>query len=284
MSKYETHIWESPRLPFIFNKMHLCPEHKISGANWHENIELLYILSGSGSFWGEGEQSLLSPGDLIAISSNKMHDISTNGDIVYHYLIIDRSFCLANHFDSNKLEFYGKKFRDEALAKGFTDLENAYRAPKDTPFRTQEIRAIVLSMATHLCRYYSTPSEESANTHLASCVRQAIAYIRQNYKDPFLSLDQIADSIGVSKYYFAHKFKDITHHTCVWYINMVRCTHAKTLLLETELNAGEIGKLCGFNSHSYFTRTFHDYIGLSPNEYRMKGESNRTADESTSST
>ncbi len=270
MGTFETHIWESPQLPFIFNRMHLSYEHKISGANWHENLELIWVISGSGSFWNDGDQYILQAGDLIAVNANSLHDLSTTEDFVYYYLIVDRSFCLANHFDSNKLRLRTEKFRDEVLTEHFHKLKDAYETPKSTPFRTQRIRAIVLTMMAHLGERYSTPSEESENTHLSTCLRQAIAYIRQNYKNPALSLDEIAEFVGLSKYYFAHKFKQITKHTCVWYINMVRCTHAKEMLIETDLKAGEIGTLCGFNSHSYFTRTFHDYVGLSPDEYRTK--------------
>ncbi len=270
MSTFETHIWESPQLPFIFNHMHLHPEHKISGANYHENVELIYVLNGTGTFWNDGVQNTLIEGDLIAITSNNMHDVSTNSEIHYQYLIVDRSFCLANHFDSNKLYLKNQKFRDEALTAAFKRLSEAYCAPKDTPFRVQEIRSIVLSMMFRLGRYYSTPTDGTENTHLDTCLRQAIAYIRQNYKDPSLSLDRIAEFVGLSKYYFARKFKETTHHTCVWYINMIRCTHAKELLIESDLKAGEIGVQCGFNSHSYFTRTFHDYIGVSPDEFRTQ--------------
>ena len=56
MSTYETHIWENPQLPFILQKMHLGFHQPFSGANWHENIELLFITQGNGTVWNDGKQ------------------------------------------------------------------------------------------------------------------------------------------------------------------------------------------------------------------------------------
>lgn len=270
MSTYETHIWKNPQLPFIFQKMHLGFHQPFSGANWHENIELLFITQGNGTVWNDGKQISVSENDLIVLNSNCLHDISTENDLYYYYLVIDRSFCLMNHFDSNQLMFDTMTFRDTELITLFRKLIVEYETTEDTFFRTQAIRSHVLSILVHLCRAHSHPTEETDEERLLSCIKQAIGYIRSNSDSPDLTLETITDFVGLSKFYFAHKFKQITGYTCVHYINMIRCEKAKTLLSENKLEIGEIGRICGFNSQSYFTRTFHSHTGFSPSAYRQK--------------
>lgn len=283
MSTYETHIWKNPQLPFIFQQMHLGVHQNFSGANWHENIELLYITSGSGTVWSDGAQIPVRANDLIALNSNCLHDISTDRDLHYYYLVVDRSFCLSNHFDTNRLLFDTVAFHDAELAVLFGKLILEYQTAEDSLFRTQAIRALVLSILVRLCRTHSHPTDEKEETHLLSCIKQAIGFIRSNIDSPDLSLDEITEFVGLSKYYFAHKFKQITGYTCVHYINMLRCEKAKALLSDHRLELGRIGQSCGFNSQSYFTRTFHAYTGCSPNTYRQNNAVSGSAVEQGSS-
>lgn len=270
MSKYETHVWENPEIPFIFNKMHLGEHQRVSGANWHENLELLYIMEGTGTVWVDGMQLPVKKGDQLIMNSNCLHDVSTNDDIRYYYLVVDRSFCLANHFDTNKLLFRTKVFQDPVIVNLLQQLMAEYKKQEEHLFRTQAIRAIVLFILVHLCRQYSHPSKNQEESHLLSCIKQAIGYIRSNSDSPDLTLENITEFVGLSKYYFAHKFKQITGYTCVQYINMIRCEKAKAMLRDKQMDIGEIGQLCGFNSQSYFTRIFHSYVGVSPSMYRQK--------------
>ena len=270
MSKYETHVWENPEIPFIFNHMHLGRHQPVSGANWHENVELLYIVEGAGTVWVDGIQLPIKKGDQMIMNSNCLHDISTNEDLCYYYLVVDRSFCIANHFDTNKLLFESKVFRDTLVAALFEDLIAEYQQEKENSFRTQAIRAIVLSILVQIGRYYSHPVDNKEESHLLSCMKQAIGYIRSNSDSSDLTLETITEFVGLSKYYFAHKFKQITGYTCVQYINIIRCEKAKSLLMDRQLDICEIGERCGFNNQSYFTRVFRSYVGMSPSTYRYK--------------
>jgi AraC-like DNA-binding protein len=83
-----------------------------------------------------------------------------------------------------------------------------------------------------------------------------------------LSLDEVAEFVGLSKYYFAREFRRVTGYTFVTYVNLMRCERAKVLLAQNKLNIGEVGRACGFSNQSYFTRTFRAYTGRLPGVYR----------------
>ena len=57
------------------------------------------------------------------------------------------------------------------------------------------------------------------------------------------------------------------------YVKEVRLRKAAELLLATERGVAEIGAQCGFLDASYFTKTFREWAGCAPSEYRKQVQS-----------
>lgn len=268
---YETHTMADPRLPFIFHNTLLPAGRRMSGHNWHENIEIISILSGKGYVALEGNAFAVGEGDVFVIGPNRLHGFFTDTCAMrYFCLIIDRSFFLDNHFDSNSFLF-DRIIRDEKVFETLLRF-GEYWGEKDgnLPLRVQKLRLLALSAITDICDKYAERNvATAAEPRMMSCIKQAIGYVRAKfYKD--ISLDGIAEFVGVSKYYFAREFKRVTGYSFVSYLNMVRCEKAKELLIKEEYSIREVGNMCGFFNHSYFTRTFLGHTGLTPTEYRKE--------------
>lgn len=277
MSNYETHIMKNPQLPFIFHKntQLRAANRNYIYTNWHENIEIIYVTYGSGIIHSDTEHYRVTAGEFFIVNANCLHSFSTEDELfIYHCLIVDRAFCLANHFDTNNILFT-PVFRDAELEKLICKVEEEYTPPYRPAYRVQAIRALVLQIMARLCCEHSFSGEASRpDTRLLSCIKQAIGYIRSNsHLD--LSLDDVADFVGLSKFYFAREFHRVTDHTFVSYINLVRCEKAKQLLAENRMCIGEVGRTCGFENQSYFTRIFRKYTGYLPGDYREKQLSKR---------
>ena len=269
MSVYETHRILDPRLPFIFHaKTHLRPNYRSMQPNWHENVEILQILSGSGTLLCDTKQISVSAGDTVVINTNSLHSFdAAECGISYHCLIVDRAFCIANHFDTNSIRFE-EHFCDATVEAAMCAIFEEYAAPVDTPHRIPVIRSLVLSIMARLCRDHSTPEhEEKPESHLTSCIKQAIGLIRSDASRD-LPLDEVAAFVGLSKYYFAREFRRLTGYTFVSYVNLSRCEMAKALLAQNKMSISEVGRACGFSNQSYFTRTFRTYTGRLPSVYR----------------
>ena len=84
-----------------------------------------------------------------------------------------------------------------------------------------------------------------------------------------LTVDEIADHVKVSKYYFCQEFHKETGYTVVKFINNLRCREAEKLLRGSEYTVSEIARMCGFENLSYFTRTFKSIVGCTPSALRM---------------
>lgn len=266
MDVYETHVMKDSLLPFIFHRRHLSPKRAPEPNNWHENVELLYFLSGSGTMFCDGESFPVTEGDLVAISANVLHSTHPQDELRFAVLILDRAFCIANGIDTNELEF-DRLIRDEELKSHLDALIREYAKP-DAPHRVPMIRARALLILSILCRYHSRPhTETTADSHLLSCIRQAVGILHSEYASA-LSLDTVASRVGLSKYYFAREFRRVTGYTFISYLNLIRCQAAKRLLSQTEQSIGQIGRACGFENASYFSRTFRAVVGKTPAAYR----------------
>ena len=99
---------------------------------------------------------------------------------------------------------------------------------------------------------------------------QIIAYIEENYGRPDLSLQEIADSVKMTKPQMSRMFKAQTNTRYVDYVLRLRMTSARDMLLNTDKQIKEIFPLVGFTEKSNFSRKYREYYGESPSATRIK--------------
>jgi two-component system response regulator YesN len=83
-----------------------------------------------------------------------------------------------------------------------------------------------------------------------------------------ISLNDIAESVGVTPAYLSRVFKKDKCQTVVEYLNCIRVDHAKKLLRERRVRLNELASLVGFNSNTYFFTVFKKYTGKTPSDYK----------------
>ncbi|UJW57069.1 response regulator [Bacillus sp. A116_S68] len=98
---------------------------------------------------------------------------------------------------------------------------------------------------------------------------QAKDYIDQHY-DQVITLEEVANHIGISSYYLSRLFKDKFHVTFIEYVTSVRLQRAKGFLLDGSMSLKEIALNIGYKDPNYFSRVFKKETGLSPTGYRSK--------------
>ena len=92
-------------------------------------------------------------------------------------------------------------------------------------------------------------------------------YIDEHYSEG-VSLEEVAEATGISRYYVSHLFKELMDNTFVGYVNELRLNHAAMLLVTTDSPIIEIASKSGFNNLSNFNRAFKMYFGKTPSSYR----------------
>lgn len=83
-----------------------------------------------------------------------------------------------------------------------------------------------------------------------------------------MTLDEIADFAGFSKYHLEREFRKYTGHTIVSYIIDLRLNCASMMLRQSDRPVEQIGQISGFPSYHSFLKAFKKHFGITPAEYR----------------
>lgn len=92
-------------------------------------------------------------------------------------------------------------------------------------------------------------------------------YIDDHFADG-ISLEDVAEATGISRYYVSHLFKELMKTTFIGYVNEQRLNRAAMLLLTSNKPIIEIAAISGFNNLSNFNRAFKMHFGKTPSAYR----------------
>lgn len=98
-------------------------------------------------------------------------------------------------------------------------------------------------------------------------VNAVCMYIENNYEQK-ITLDDISDKVGYSKYYLTRLFKQYRHMSIIDYLIHIRMNKAKQLLLNGEYSIKQISRMVGYSDPNYFTWAFKKVEGKSPTKYR----------------
>lgn len=269
MAFYEKHVHPDERYPIIF---HAASSSVFSGQNpvlfnahWHEAIEILCFISGSGSVRINGESFDAHTGDIIAINSNAIHTIYGDTACSYHCLIISKEFC-EQHSVHLPDDLFCPKIQDQELIKLFEQIFHENK--EKIPYYKEQIMALVSLLLVHMCRFHQT-CEHALPTKKSTIVMQTLKYINENFSRA-LSIDELAEQLHLSKYYLCHMFKSVTGQSITEHLNAVRLNNARHLILSEGCTVNEAAQRTGFQNLSYFTRAYKNWFGHLPLEDKKR--------------
>ena len=102
---------------------------------------------------------------------------------------------------------------------------------------------------------------------IPDAIRYLQSYLEHHFEQK-ITLDDMAQFCGLSKYHLCREFKRYTSFSPKEYLLQLRIARAKMLLLGSELPACRIGALVGIPDETNFTRLFRHRVGMTPGEYR----------------
>lgn len=98
-------------------------------------------------------------------------------------------------------------------------------------------------------------------------LRMLVDYITL-HPEKMLTREQMCDMCGVSESTLRRLFKEKMGKTIAEFIRDTKMVYAAHLLVTTSDLVSDIGYRLGFESPSYFTKSFRENYGISPQEYR----------------
>lgn len=93
-------------------------------------------------------------------------------------------------------------------------------------------------------------------------------HIEANMSKGEISVNDIAESVGLSTTQVYRKVKALTNYTPIEYIRFYKLSRAQELLPHHKYSIKEIAYMSGFNDPSYFGKCFKNEFGISPQAYR----------------
>ena len=143
----------------------------------------------------------------------------------------------------------------------------------NAPLKNVAIIQKFLNMLVKVGRYYTaspdrfagirpTKQQEYTEKFLSIC-----NYLNQHCTED-LTLEEVADMAGFSKYHFSRLFKEFAGIPFYKYLNTRRIAYSEKLLLDPEINVTEVAIRSGFNSISAFMRMFKIVRNCTPTQFR----------------
>ncbi len=134
----------------------------------------------------------------------------------------------------------------------------------------QEVLAIfqLLAHTTDYTLLHPTPAKNQYNQKERDRLKTLYRFIDENYQRK-IEVDEAAKLCYLTKAAFCRYFRKITRQTFTEFLNRYRINQAQRLLL-LDNNVTEVCFECGFESLSYFNRTFKKIAGENPISFKKR--------------
>lgn len=242
--------------------------------HYHEFCKLLFLISGTGSYWAEGRHYHLEPGDVVLLGSRCVHKPEFAPDAPYERVIIyispeflqrsstedcDLSECFSGQF--------GHVYRPQAAAgQQFSKLISALEQELSGQAygRILLSRGLLLRILVGIGRDLRQGSGIPADpTHWADPrIAQIQAFIDEHLEEE-LTIDQIAEAMFLSKFHMMRLFRAHTGQSIHQYLQQKRLMQAREWIRQG-ISATDAAFRCGFGSYSAFTRACAKHFGTTP--------------------
>ncbi len=252
MQFVEIHTEEANRLPFALCTMGEYPKQpnvfRKNGLPFHE---FLWLKSGSADFRVKDEHFVLHAGEGIFLRAGVPHSYEGE-DFHTAWCTFTLQGALLDHFGVGEYLCFSVP----------TYLES--EAEQLLRFVTGESTLLSRSAAGYSFVVELFSAILSPKDSLSVRV---LRYLEQHYAEQ-LSLDEIAGVFFVDRYTLCRTYKRERGVTVIEDLQRLRVSKAKRFLKYGADPIERVGKMCGFESASYFGKRFREAIGMTPLEYR----------------
>lgn len=171
--------------------------------------------------------------------------------LVIHFNILNYVFDEIQVFEVKNSEKYKKLFLEALKLKYENNIGCMYK-----------ITSIVCEIFSELIRDVGFGNNPKDNRIIESA-----EFMRQNFWNPELCIEDLSRRIGLSPAFFRREFNRVYGTSPKSYLDTLRIQYAKSLLETDYFSQKEISSRCGFSDVAYFRTAFKRKIGKSIREY-----------------
>ncbi len=233
--------------------------------------QMLYLMEGEGFFQSSHiDKVSIKAGDIFLLFPGEWHSYGPLPD---------------SHWKSYWIGFKGRNMDDRVKA-GFLSPEKpiyhvgysavietlykrAYEAAIEEAAYSQQVMAGIVNYLIGIMYSLERNKEFSKNQQQVDMINRARLRIRESLEAD-LTIQQVAEDLGVSYSNFRKLFKEYTGLSPATYQQELRLQRAKELLTTTDYSIKEIAYRLNFESPDYFSSKFKAKMGIKPSEVKGK--------------
>ena len=260
----------------------VCGELVLSDKqNLHSEAVFGHVRSGKLGISIDDQSTVLSENDIYFISPNRKYRFSEHEDAVIDVISLNFSNASAVSQDyipqsiiralvNGNCSSFAKVSPGESsypyMQGAFADVRQA-EVEKPDYFQLQVYSKMYGMFYELFSNKYIKILDVEMRSKKYRALLRVTHYIDEHYSDG-VSLEEVAEATGISRYYVSHLFKELMDNTFVGYVNELRLNHAAMLLVTTDSPIIEIASKSGCNNLSNCNRAFKMYFGKTPSSYR----------------
>lgn len=252
--------------------------------HWHNALEIIMPFENSYTVEIDHTAHTLTEGDIFIVPAGVLHTLRAPSSGSRMILLFDYGLlCNVQGLDSllhslhpfALISVSAYPELNEKLRKILSEVEEEYQ--KKPPFTEAYIYSLIIQFFALLGR----TSFSAENRFPGITVHKQHEYVEKfmevcNYISEHctenITLDDLADLSGFSRFHFSRLFKQFAGMSCYDYLIQKRITHAEQLLIQPDVSITEAALQSGFGSISSFNRIFKNKKGCTPSEYRKLGQ------------
>lgn len=223
--------------------------HGLAIATWNSSKVSEY-------FFGDNKRISLEKNEIIYLPKGSDYVIRSDmpGD------------CYAINFDFSEERYFQPFSFKVKNSSRFIDkfrLAAELWTSKKIAFNMQ-CKALLYDIISSMQNEYSFKYMSNDTTAL---IKPAVDYVHSHYTDKDLNVTELSNICGISENYLRKIFNNVYGVSPKKFINNLKITYAKELILSGTYSVSEACVTSGYSDPSYFSRVFKKSFGVPPTEY-----------------
>lgn len=248
--------------------------------HFHPEYELVYIEAASGTRHIGEHISTYEKNDLVLIGSNIPHlNFDYGIKTTYRKVVVHlKKDFIENHFSGvPELNPITQLFEKSKYGLAFSGKvkrqigEKLFHFEHLNDFQRYIQMLEILDMLANIPNpelLHEQPYNNKVSEREQGRLRAIYAFVDKNYHKK-INLDEVAAISNMSKEAFCRYFKKVSNYTFIEFLNRYRISQSKRILMSGK-SVSDACYQSGFESRSYFNRTFKKVTNENPRDFRKR--------------
>ena len=254
--------------------------------HWHKEIEIIHVVEGSVTIGYRNRLFQVHQGEIFIFPSGETHYFLASPNSKRRVFQFDLNLIRnGTNYDISSNEvihrfqlssFYSVEWTEELRQKMMTTLTKLFdEMVQLNSGYSYMITSLLFEIIVLYCREMPLRDatkedsfvEATVNQEALERLNQVFIYVEQQFDTP-ITLDEVAEVVGFSPYYFARFFKKHTGQTFIQFLTTYRINQAKYILANEKCPMIEVAERAGFHSVKTFHHVFKEQVGISPLKFQ----------------